>query len=291
MKFSATITFLTLLLGAVRGEAAILAPISYEGGVNAFWITPGSPEPAKPVDGINASQSSSNSFASNKVDLSKAPKVSSYASAALPGGLGGGVGTYRALASSGAGLTYVFAVLGPLATVPVRIVANLSAKITVPLIDLNATSANAYLRIVEVDSGKPVLFSRINASNRGSTEEFRPKTDSYDRYYNLVGGSSYRVEMNAVTTADKQLTTFFDTGKAVAEAFVDPYFEIDPAYAARGYSLAFSDGIRNSLTDPEDPGDPGTPPVSSVPLPASAALLATALAAMLRPFRRAARAV
>ena len=69
---------------------------------------------------------------------------------------------------------------------------------------------------------------------------------------------------------------FFDDAVPIAaSAYIDPYFQIDPAWAAThpGYSLAFDPGVGNGA-----PGAFGSP--SAIPEPGSVALAAAGLAAL-----------
>lgn len=69
---------------------------------------------------------------------------------------------------------------------------------------------------------------------------------------------------------------------SIAQGMLDPYFEIDAADVAKGFSLVFSAGINNV-----PPEEPGTPP-SPVPLPAGGLLLGAALLGLGVARRRAA---
>jgi hypothetical protein len=163
--------------------------------------------------------------------------------------------------------------------VPVRVVGKLSTEVTGGLYrrSQGASVASAGLLISPLEE-----FSLGDALNVGVNAIYPMGEDvgtvssveTIDTWINLHSGVAYQVRMNASSRSDIlwQIYRPQETivGDFTAKAFVDPYFEIDPAYAALGYRLVFSEGINNVM--------PGSDPQPTpVPVPAAGWLLGAAI--------------
>lgn len=278
VRLSVALAVVALLPFSLRAEAAPLFPLTISGGAQTRACTGGCGLPDGPT-GVNVSSSTSYSSASNTLDLSKAPYIAAEAFAALPVGALG-ASDFFADGGASAFLSYGFTVVGPTLglSVPVRVVAKMGTTITGGLYT-DYASISAYARLFigsSANGASPAISNELRKTYpTGENPGTLSATSSYDAYYSFSSGIENIVLMQVSAGASVATTRppFVSIGNASAKAFVDPYFEIDPEYVKLGYSLVFTEGIRNSLTAPEDEGDPDTPPVSPVPLPASGLLL------------------
>ena len=86
----------------------------------------------------------------------------------------------------------------------------------------------------------------------------------YDQTLSLRGGHTYIVFLSASASA-QGINADYEPVFRSSRAFADPYFNIDPDFLAanRGFSLAFSPGVGNTLA----------PPGGAVPEPATWAMM------------------
>jgi len=269
-----------VLVSAPYAEAATLSPVNFSGSVAARSCTSGC-SLFDPTSGVNASDASPNSSARNSLDLSKAPSILADAFAALPAGTLGD-SDFRSLAGSEVTLSYGFQVVGPSpASVPVRIVAKASVEVSGGLYT-DFSSSNAFARLFIGSTGigtSPAINTELRVTYPlGKNVGKISSAESYDGLFSFASGVANFVLMQASATAIVATATppLVSIGAVRSTAFVDPFFEITPEFAALGYSLVFTEGIRNSLEDPP----------SSVPLPASGLLMSGALLGLARFSRR-----
>lgn len=280
VRLAATLAAFALLSFPLRTEAATLFPLTISGGAQTRLCTGGCGLPDGP-SGVNVSSSTSYSSASNTLDLSKAPYIAAEAFAALPGGALDAP-DFFAQGGASAFLSYGFTVAGPAlgVMVPVRIVAKMGAMVSGGLYT-DYASISAYSRLFIGSSARgaaPAISSELQVSyptgDDPGTLSYSNSFDSFDSFSSGIE-NIVLMQVSAVAGVATTRSPFVSIGNTSAKAFVDPYFEVDPDFAKLGYSLVFTDGIRNSLTGPDDGGDPNTPPVSPVPVPASGLILGT----------------
>ncbi len=185
------------------------------------------------------------------------------------------------------------AVDGPAAnaTVPIRVISNGTFQVTGgfyagPDHDTSAASASGSL-IAQWYDGTGYIDGAVHQSvenpnellvdveasvsyGAGDTGGKKTASINLNQEFDFTNKSLYQITMSIEACAQIIYDTkipILNDGNLSAEAFLDPYFEIDPAYAKLGYTLSFSDGINNSL-------------VSAVPLPASSPMFGAALLAL-----------
>jgi MYXO-CTERM domain-containing protein len=226
------------------------------------------------VEGRNSTSvrnGTSNSFSAVDVSLSLAPRLDASSTAGLPGG---GALAGRSVNSGTTGLlTYAFRVDGPVGqTVSVLVQAAGKTVTSTDGLDLYFARASAQLSIRNARVG--LIYDQIIQSEANGLTAVVNDIDSFslNRRFDFVAGEINGVSMSISTSTQ----AFVDAlrggaGLSAASAMLDPYFQLDPADLARGFSLSFSEGINNALPGPVDPGP------APVPLPAGSPLLGAAL--------------
>ncbi len=155
-------------------------------------------------------------------------------------------------------ITYRVMLSGPTTTtfVPIDVIASgyALATGTARTATLDASNSNSYAGFVVTCSYCSGLLSAYAESTYGG---FVQPTLSFDENIGLRTGDFMDVSMQVISASGGG-----NVNAGYAEAFIDPLFIIDPAFAAEGYSLV---------------GIP-TPAVSGVPEPTGAALMLAGLA-------------
>jgi hypothetical protein len=181
-------------------------------------------------------------------------------------------------AQSSASLTYNVQVFGDsVELVPIRMIGTLSVGSSSYgyASGGNGTATwgiGNYTQVIEGNSGGTLTCGSANGVGDGVCETTFSTLFLLRSYGNGVGGQALNAFLSA--TANSSATEFVDidgteyVGNSDIKAVADPFFEIDPTWAADhpGYSLQFSDSIVNGVPGPA--GDAG-----GVPEPAAWALM------------------
>ena len=172
-------------------------------------------------------------------------------------------------------LTYTFGITGPSALVPILVS---GAYATFDPLELPRGAGGTFVRAVLRVRGEfsQKLFE-FRSFCYNYPPEFHEQLPAEKCGTGLFSGSFFAASETALSVEmDAQATRIFDDRvPAAASAYMDPYFQIDPAWAAShpGYALSFDPGVGNGV-----PGAFGGP--SAVPEPATLALMAAGLAAL-----------
>ncbi len=118
----------------------------------------------------------------------------------------------------------------------------------------------------------PATNEQAPASNCG--------TGVFQGSFMATAGTSVSVQLSVTVLRLVDNDGLVDDGLPAASAYLDPFFQIDPAFAAAhpGYSLAFDSGVGNAM--------PGIDTVSPVPEPETLVLLAGGFVALVAKRRR-----
>lgn len=272
----------TLLLAATdQAYAAALAPTFTYSSALAQTCIDGTAACNEAAIGTTlASQTSGNATTSARIDLSKAPSVSTRGESYPQFGNAGTGAVLPTTRSDGKSLLiYEFRLVGPsLAVIPFHFVSSGFVELFGDKSWANPNQLNgngvsyASIEVERIGASSAILLKQsitVNNTDLDSTGHAY-KSFSIDQVINLSTVSVFDVtiEVDSGATVLQNQPGAPTVGGLVALANVDPYVYIDPAYADRykDYSLEFSGGIVNSL--------------APVPIPAGGPMFATTLIAL-----------
>ena len=181
-------------------------------------------------------------------------------------------------------LRYSFSITGPAANVPILVFGQYATSS--PLELPRGSGGTLATGLVDVRSAanqrlfnfQSICYNYPPESNEQSPEQ-NCGAGTFSGSFMAAAGSNVNIYMNALASR-----FFPDAAPAAASAYIDPYFRIDPAWAAAhpGYALVFDDGVGNGVPGAFDP-------VAAVPEPDTYALFALGALALALRRRRGAR--
>ena len=247
------------------GAAAVIAGMSVVNGATTLDYTAATADPhVLDASGTRATlQFRATSGCDGAACSIDGPAVGAY--------LVAGSASYRAAST----LEYTFGITGPSAPVPILVSGAYAtfAPLELPR-GAGGTVVRAVLRVRGESSERLFDFRSFCYNFPPELQEVGPAVNCGSGTFNgsflATSGTTLDVHIDA------QAVRFFpDRMPNAVSAYIDPYFQIDPAWAAShpGYALSFDPGVGNGV-----PGAFGGP--SAVPEPATLALMAAGLAAL-----------
>lgn len=268
---SRAVAIASLLLSPMAAFAALSANMDVtSGGVTQTYQ---STLPAANVLTLGNAQAS--------LQFSSTPGCVGLACAIDGPAMGASLGAGGPFSGADANAHYSFSIVGAPAAVPILVSGEYAVIDPFEFPDRSGGTVATGLVDIRGSRGALFNFQSLCYDYAPENNEQAPAqncgTGSFQGSFLAAAGSIVLIYMDATVSR-----SFADAGLPAASAYIDPFFEIDPVWAAThpGYSLTFDPGVGDGM--------PGA--IAPVPEPATIALLAGGLIALAGKRRRSARA-
>jgi hypothetical protein len=188
-----------------------------------------------------------------------------------------------------ASVQYTFNVVGDPGFIPILVLGQYA--VVDPFEFPDRSGGTAATSVVQIRGAQGRLFNfqslcyNYDPVNNEQAPAANCGTGVFQGSFMASAGTAVSVQLSATVVRLIDNSQFpYDAGRPAASAYLDPYFEIDPTWAAvhPGYSLTFDSGVGNGMPD-------GIGATTPVPEPETLALIAGGLVMLTVKRRRSAR--